>query len=273
MFFLPQFDVGPLEKIGDLKTSGVVKRRHAKTLSWGEIDGQGPVYLRDTVYTKDKGAAITFNNKKTLEMDRETMVQFDNIDGDMIEITLFSGNVRGDVRTFRPSAFNFFGFLKSFPAMPDANQLEAEHAQYSQKVRDFLEPKALRKTVSIRQKFLPIDKLAYYEIRLLLPPEKYPELQSNRWFPILWSQIPIKTAVHKLEVSQEPGFQSYLLKKTDTNLLMIQFDESGRYYWRVRVENKRERPIVSETREFTLIGPKANPRTVPSSDSTSAPSK
>ncbi|NBX92013.1 MAG: hypothetical protein EB120_02070 [Proteobacteria bacterium] len=82
-------------KIGVLETSNAVQVRHAKALSWDRIRRRGNVYQKDMVYApKGSSAVITLSKDEKLFLESDSMVEFDNVSSDRMNVLLLEGEAK-----------------------------------------------------------------------------------------------------------------------------------------------------------------------------------
>jgi len=82
--------------IGKIQTDKVVRRRHSGSLRWENISKEGTIYLRDVVYTpKDTWAEFAWSDKMSLRVEPESMVQFDKVNMDQVQIVFVRRSSQG----------------------------------------------------------------------------------------------------------------------------------------------------------------------------------
>ena len=86
--FYKTYDLEPGEnaiELGRIETNGIIRRRHAKSLAWGDVEGTSKLYLRDIIITpKRVGATVFWGNDQSLYIEPDTMLQFDEVTNDQI---------------------------------------------------------------------------------------------------------------------------------------------------------------------------------------------
>ncbi|NBT59627.1 hypothetical protein EBT16_12665 [bacterium] len=81
--------------IGTLKTSSEVSRRHARSFSWGKIEKESNLFLKDMVYVPPQSSAeVILNSNEKLSLEPDSMVEFDSISSDRFNIVLMQGNAK-----------------------------------------------------------------------------------------------------------------------------------------------------------------------------------
>jgi len=204
--------------VGVLKTDAEVRRRHERSLGWEEIGRDENLFRKDIVYTpKDTSAFIEFGDHRKIQLEPDSMIQLDDVTREQIQITLFSGKVKGDV------------------------QIKAK-SEWESRVQALLgkahKPNPLREVVNVP---IRLDRLEDFDIKLEKPTDEIYNLHANRWLPMRWSPLPVTGEVeYQLDVAKDPQFSTFLTYKTKHNELSVQFDDPGTYYWRVRAAREHE---------------------------------
>lgn len=273
-FYNPHGPLSNAVEVGTLRTDSMVRRRHAKTLYWHDLRREGIIYLRDIVYTpKDSMAIVTFKDGRTLELKPDTMVQFDEITVDGIQITLF------DLSLFR---------LIPYPkvdrsnTLPDPRPLELRQGEFTARLTDKIKgPINLAKLRKIDLSPFILNRLSDYLVVLLRPENKVYNLKANRWLQTLWTPVPVDGVLYELQVGQDPAFKRYLAHRPKKNKLLVQFESTGKYFWRVKA-HKDDEFVFSETggfvlsdtageRKRTIFSPQASPNAAPRRDTATGP--
>jgi hypothetical protein len=84
-----KLSVSSLQVVGTIQTDGILQRRQPRSLGWEDIKTDSQIYLKDFIYVpKNTKATIVLKNKKTLELESDSMIQFDEIFQDQIQISL-----------------------------------------------------------------------------------------------------------------------------------------------------------------------------------------
>lgn len=93
-FFNTSTQVIETTKIGAIYTDGTVRRRQSRSLQWGNIQSEGTLFQRDTIYNPaGTQTMIVFKNGTEIELKENTMVQFDELAGDELDVVLLKGDV------------------------------------------------------------------------------------------------------------------------------------------------------------------------------------
>ncbi len=234
------------QKVGVLKTDGVVKRRHAKTLHWLDVKGEGEIYLRDIVYTpKNTEATIVFNNNKSIKLEPETLVQFDEMTLDQIRITLMDGKVKGDavqkegaiITSRETPLFKLLPYPKmhQIRLLPEPTLIVSRYQDWAGKLKLVMQrPTKLVVPSEISAEKFTLNRLKDFEIRLVAPGQERFNLRSHPWIRVEWTRLPLKGAEYVVEVSRDEAFHRAITLKTNDNHLQVQLSDEGSYYWRVR---------------------------------------
>jgi hypothetical protein len=230
-----------------LKTDARVRRRHERSLGWEEIGGDEKLFRSDIVYTPNETSAyIEFGDQRRIQLEPGSMIQLDDVSKEQLQITLFSGKVKGDVQIKSKPAFRLAPYpkvsTKKRDLLPDPQALELLFSEWDSRVRQWLDHHPRRESLrSISAVSTQLDRISDYEITLVHPAEKTYNLGANRWLEMQWKGPPLKGEVeYQLDVAKDPRFSAVLSYKTKRNQLSVQFDDPGTYYWRVRVTRGRE---------------------------------
>jgi len=250
LFFYSPLDwIINAKSVASIKTEGTVRRRHAGNLAWRNIKGQDSIYLRDVVYVpKNTEAFVTLPGKGTFPLPPDTMVQFDETSLDEIAITLREGTK--PKFQLMPSKLHM---AKLTRYLQDVMQFELRLSELRQRTLDkvFKELPLVRTSPIFKNDFA-LDLLDDYDLKLVSPKSDRYNLKSNRWMKMSWSAIPLAGVNYTLEISKDSIFSRVLPHSTKSNRLLIQFDDEGTYYWRVRAEKDR-RTLVSDSWNFTML--------------------
>ena len=86
--------IWPTPPIATLFTEGEIKRRGARSLEWEDIHGETKIYLRDTVFTPERTRSeVVFPNGTVFRLEPNSMVQFDEVTLNNVDLVLLEGNV------------------------------------------------------------------------------------------------------------------------------------------------------------------------------------
>lgn len=230
--------------VGKIRTDSTVRRRHAKTLHWHDVRGQDTIYLRDIVYTpRDTLAVVTFNDGKTLELKPDSMVQFDEVTSDGLQINLF------DFTTFR-----LIPYPKTVRStlLADPRPLELRHAEYTQRLDSRLKRGLnLERFRKLSPVSLVLDRLSDYTVILVRPENKTYNLSTSRWLQYVWTPIPLENVDFQLHISLDPQFRRFQTHRSKAYKLLVQFDSPNEYFWRIKATQGREH-IYSNVGAFTF---------------------
>ncbi len=243
---------GGLVAIGSISVEGAVRRRHAGSLAWSEIETEGDVYMRDLVYTPPGIAAtVRMKDGREVTLPSDSLVQFDEITVSNLEITLreISEPMRQVFRLVPlPKA-------KRSAALPDTGGLEILHAELMKRYAGRVKaPAALARARAVaRNPDFKLNKLSDYEIKLRYPAEGagLPYTRET-WTKMAWSPVPAPGVTYQIEMSLKERFEKKVPYESRTNSLEIQFEKPGKYYWRVMAATSGG-IMTSETRTFTLF--------------------
>ena len=260
----PTFRGSSNAPVGTLTTQGgAVKRRHAGSLRWGVISREDTVFLRDTVFVpKDVRSVVTFNNKQKIELESNSMIQFDEVNADRVEITLMEGKAsatEGEVTVKKEEkpkvvAPRIFKATKLLFYLSELRSLEMEYQDYSTRVHGHLY-KSLpldRARDDWKPANLTLGSLFHYELNLIRPAknERF-NLRMNNWMEFAWTPIPLDKVAYILEVSRMPEFKRFLSYPSSKSALSMQFLDDSDYYWRVRAKRERE-VLISSVSRFAM---------------------
>jgi len=150
--------VRPEPVVGQIKVQGSVRRRVARSLHWANLT-DGTVHLKDIVYTpRDSRAVVTFKNGKTLEMEPDSMVQFDELNSGEVEISLL--NLGTNLLPVpKDSKMGFLSDIRSLELRQ--GELSARLAEYSRHDLGLKEPQKLK------HHNFDSGRLSDFELRLL----------------------------------------------------------------------------------------------------------
>lgn len=266
--FENQVPEGAVE-LGTLKSSGVVRRRHARTLHWANVAKEGSVYLGDIIYTpKNTTAEVSWGKNEKIELEPDSMVQFDEVTLNRVSILLMEGKIKQ--HGTKTNAISVKKVEEVFRVMPypktsqltldgdNLADLEKQKTELDEKLKPLL---ANKLTLEEYAKVTPLPeekkKLSDFTLTLTSPKQEKFDLGKNSWMTMAWHAIPIKGIVYQLELSREKDFGRVVSHKTNSNELGIQFEDPGTYYWRVKAFSGREE-IQSDINQFTLIDKRRN---------------
>jgi hypothetical protein len=237
--------------LGKISTRGVVRRRHAGSLYWSNISGEATLYLRDTVYTPmDTTAEVIFNGNQKLELEPDSMVQFDEITVDKIQIVLKEGKEKlvelGKPQSIRlktvtakqETPIRILPYPKTLGMRAlgvEVDALEKVLQSLTADLKVILERKiALASVVEVRIPEAPQLTADLYELRLISPNAETYDITANPWIKMSWEPLPLKGVSYQLEMARNPYFSKPLHFVTKDNRISVPLDQAGHYYWRVR---------------------------------------
>lgn len=246
-FGVPRNWFGTSTPIGEIQTSGNIRRRHSGSLTWQTVSGTKQIYLRDIVYIPKNETAHVKLGPKEFTLPQDTMVQFDESSIDQFEVTLLEIKTTVAPIALPVHKANLTNLL------PELSGIELRLSEM--KARTFsaiYESPPLAKAFPMSPNQFSLEKISDYEIRLVEPtPERY-NLRAFRWMKMAWTPVPVEGVSYTLEVSKDSRFRRNLPYKTKTNKLLVQFDDEATFYWRVR-GTKGTDETISEALSFTMV--------------------
>lgn len=248
LFKPADFSTVSLQFVGEIQSDGVIQRRPSRSLSWQKMNGGGSVYLRDYVYVpKDTKAKVVFENNTFLDLEPDSLIQFDEILQDQIQISLEMKTKKNDFLSWLPSLQQ-----KLTHRLKSLSPLEELKASLEQtRLASFEHLASLRKISTKRSEEIPTQFLEDFELALIHPEEERYNLLSNRWLEVEWTTIPFNDVVYKIEVSQTSDFRKKIKYETKKSHLKIQLTDAGDYYWKVTATQK-EQQISSKVGHFNM---------------------
>jgi len=221
--------------VGILRTDRMVRRRHSRTLHWHDLKRQDTVFFQDIVYTpKDSQATVTFSDGRTLDLKPDSMVQFDELTVDGIQITLFdSGEKQKENREF----FRLVPYPKVVKTnlLTDPGPLELRQSEFGDRIKKHMgEPVGLARLRKVGKVPFALDRLTDYQVVLLRPENQVFDIRVSRWIQALWTVIPLGSVKYELQMSQDDSFGEFVTHKAKSNQLVVQFENPGKYYWRIK---------------------------------------
>ncbi|MBY0371633.1 hypothetical protein K2X33_13185 [bacterium] len=247
------FYEGPagLVSVGQVTVQGKLRRRHAGSLAWSEIEGEGQIFLRDLVYTPPGVVAeVTGTDGKTMTLPQDSLVQFDEVTVSNLEITL------REAAEPKRQVFRLIPLPKAqrSAALPDPIGLEMLYTDVAKNWQKYSGRRVnldrVRKVAAAQD--LVFDKVRDFELLLHYPhPKQEIPYARDNWVKMAWSPMPVQGLRYQVEVSVGDQFAKKVPYESGTNYLEVQFEKPGRYFWRVTA-NAGDGQVASETREFTL---------------------
>ena len=249
--------------VGSLSTTGTVKWRHAKSLGWDTVSGNSPVYVRDMIYTpKDTIAEFHWGDNQSFELEPESMVQFDEVTQDHLEIQLLEGKIRGGgaksgvVVKKKSEPMRIIPIPKPIVIKKpefEATRFEEELTAIDTRLNAELEKQVkLLRFAPVKSDTLDPFVLSDFDLFLIAPVEDKYNLAKNKWLKMRWFKVPVSGISYQLEISRESSFQRFVSHKTNGGVLSIQFEDPGQYFWRVKASNGTE-TILSNQWVFTML--------------------
>ena len=246
--------------IGTLRTDGTVRVRHAKNLYWGNVNSDSTVYLRDIIYTpKDTTAEFVWNDKR-LVLEPESMVQFDEVSMDRMEIVLMEGKVKGDANVTKNIIIKKAEVFEIIPSpkrarseLADVETLELRQLELNKQWLKVLERKLdIEPMLSLQSPNIYLNRLTDYKIRLISPAAKEYNISQTRWVPMKWTAPPLSGVSYEIEVSRNSDFKRVISHPSNNVEVHIQFEGEGEWYWKVKAVKGKEF-IYSEDSHLTLV--------------------
>jgi hypothetical protein len=249
------------EKIGGLKTSGVVQRRHARALSWGKIRREGTIYKKDIVYApKGTTAEIVLSGNEKLVLEPDSMVEFDDVSSDKMGVLLLEGQAKvyaeksGDMES-KPLVVEAKKEIQVLPYprvdavslfLVDPAVWREEQNRLGKSIQESSSKKlGLLAEIAVKVPDLTLMGLSDYSLTLLPPQEAAVNNSSSPWIELRWKEIPLSGVNYELEIAKTPDFRQLISHQTKTSSVRLQLFQNGQYFWRVRAQNKREQTVSS----------------------------
>ncbi len=240
---------GGLVEIGTVTTDAAIRRRHAGSLAWSEIEEEGAIYLRDLVYTPSGvSAEVRLKDGRVVTLPADSLVQFDEVAMSDLEITLRDFS-RSQLMRLVP-----LPRAKRSATLPDPLFLEMLHADLLSRFAG-----VARRTASLSNtKAVPppgdfaLKSMSDYEIALQYPrdAQALPYVPDN-WTAMAWTPVPVAGVTYQIEVSLKEKFEKTLPYEAKKNSLEVQFDKPGKYFWRVTASGQGK-VMKSDTWTFQL---------------------
>jgi hypothetical protein len=265
IFFLSYFlffqqnklSVSSLQVVGTIQTDGILQRRQPRSLGWENIQTDSQIYLKDFIYVpKNTKATIVLKNKKTLELESDSMIQFDEIFQDQIQISLLDSvqkAFKGTENTvvMQKQKFEFIPMIqfvqKRLESLEPMIQMQQEMTESLKKHLQV----ALKKIKPVTTENILAHTLFDYELNLISPVDDRYNSTSNQWIAMLWTDVPLKGVEYELEISKYQDFHKVIKHQTKKNKLKIQLQDPGEYYWKVNARFEKEK-LSSNIKKFTM---------------------
>lgn len=245
--------LGQTPVIGTIKTPVGVNRRHARALSWGKIENESALYLKDMIYTPQQSSAeVILNSKERLTLEPDSMVEFDSVSSDRFNIVLIQGTAKivsdkGTTRAVLPSTQAVEVRVPEVqkPQLPvffiDTKSWETAQKELVQSVYAQLKSLRLLGESTVRLPQFSLNSVSDYQLGL--SPVQISKLNDSDgpWYQLSWTTVPVKGTVYELEVSRSSNFSPSIKHETQTPSLDVQFLEEGKHYWRVTARNGSEK--------------------------------
>lgn len=248
-------------ELGELVTSGKVKRRHARSLHWQSFSGRSKVYLRDIIYTpKDSSAEFRWGGDQVLKLEPDSMVQFDEVTLNRVEIQLIEGKIKRDPHTKGVLVREKQETIRLIPypktkgfqfGLPSYDTLKKEIEALDKRLAEVL---TNSKLIPFDSKIAKLDvaSLSDYTVALLEPAQDKFNVNKNKWLQLKWKPIPLKSVNYQLEMSREETFERFVSHETTESTLAIQFEDPGNYFWRVKA-TAGNKTITSPVWKFSMV--------------------
>lgn len=250
------------EKIGGLKTSGVVQRRHARALSWGKIRREGTVYKKDIIYApKGTSAEIVLSGNEKLILEPDSMVEFDDVSSDKMGVLLLEGQAKVFLK--KP------GETESKPIVVEAKKdsiqvlpypkvdavsmffvdpavWKEEQVRLGKTIQEISSKKVgLLSEITVKVPDIKLLSLSDYSLMLLPPQESTGANGASSWIEMRWREMPVSGVNYELEIAKTPDFRQLITHRTKGSAVRLQLLQSGQYFWRVRAQNQKEQTVSS----------------------------
>jgi hypothetical protein len=100
-----------------------------------------------------------------------------------------------------------------------------------------------------------LKQLADYNIELLSPTQgQRLSLNGERWMRMAWTPVPLIGTTYELLMSRDPNFKQKIPHQTQSTSVNVQFQDPGKYFWRIRVRRGTE-SVISDVHEFDMVLP------------------
>ncbi len=243
---------GKANPIGTVIPEGQIRRRASRSLEWNSHSLEFPVYQNDSIYTPENTLAhIELKNGKTIELKPNSLVKLVESSSNQSEVEIVFGSangariksdleaaqlVRNIANTCRPEAA-LPGELPQYedlPALPNRSPL----------AKDLPPPQ--------KPILLPLDRLEFFNLKLLSPKNLSTIQRPALWVQFSWSPIPLKKTHFEIEVSQSKDFVDKIDIKQAKNGQVLLINTPGIYYARVRARLHDEE-LVSPVHTFKMV--------------------
>ncbi len=232
--------------IGTLVPQGTIHYRAGRSLEWNELDGESPVYERDSIFTPEGSKAyIELTDGTTLDLQSNSLVKLIDLGSKTNQV----GIVLGNSKPF--DAESFSRMIYACSKKPEArNPLNLE-ALDEIPVLTRATPKLLptRKVAEAITK--PLDQLSHYNLHLKSPPDKSSLPRTSLWVDFTWSTIPLPGVKYSLEVSRFKNFSAKIGSNDAASGQLLLVNLPGTYYARVTASLKGQ-TIQSKINEFKM---------------------
>lgn len=260
-------------EIGKLKpTQGFVRRRHARNLNWRTLKDSETLYLKDIVYVpKGMMAEIELAGKKKLTLESDTMVQFDEMTMDGIEITLFDGHVKGAAAVVK-RVQEIMPVLLPRKKTQMANQLTGLDAlalrssELQGRGGDFYQRLKNRRAVQTitAPRPLALNRLEDYVLEPIRPKGGTNVVSGRNWIELTWTQVPLDGVEYVVQIAKDDDFEKFIRFPTTKQKTFIKLGASGTFYWRVVASLGKEKATsVAENFKTTVTRAKRLPAGLP----------
>jgi hypothetical protein len=236
-----------------------IRVRHSRSLRWVSASRSLTVFKKDMIYTP-KDTTVEFQwHGKTLVLEPESLIQFDDIEGDKLEISLLDGKLRSDshskdiVQVSKKRTPSLLAFAKKeLPALGDLDPLVLRHGELSSRVLECLGRNlTIESTRAVVVPELYLEKLADYRIVPTFPGSKPYQYDQLGWVTFNWMNLPLKNVKFTIEVLAQGSLFSPTRFVSDTNQVKVIFENPGNYEWKIIASQGKEK-ISMEPRTLTL---------------------
>lgn len=248
-------------EIGEVHAQGKIRRRHARVLQWEDISDESAVYLRDILYVPEGATAtVVMKDGKQIQLAPESLVQFDDITVHEIEISLWE-KVQQVARA-KPKLFRLMPLPKPprAGALPDLFPLITAFEDLTQRLEAVRKASlAIGKPPALEKmpRSAALRDLKEFDVQIVNPADgEKLQLNGERWMKMTWTPIPLIGVTYEILMSRFKDFRQTIPHQTQSTSVNVQFQDPGKYFWRVRVRRGAE-SIQSPVSIFEMVPGKA----------------
>ncbi len=233
-----------------------VLRKYLGRFIWENIDSKTPVYLYDSILTKDKSDAIIYlNSGVTIELNPNSLIQIDLLD-QKVGLTLKKGVIRTKANKSKGPVL----LKTSSGLLADINSAEAKFSED----KNGSKISVTKGKVKLKDREEQIDpgkifrlapngewSLQKIDIKELKPVDGSIILTNtgSKKITLNWDK-PTSTQNFKLHLSSTSDFKAKKVIKTNKNSHRVEFKE-GTWYWQV-FSTRNGKEIFSAIQSFTI---------------------